>query len=516
MGQVEIDPFVQFLQTHPHIAAWLEQQAMHGRSTNYAPRARAMPPPQLCVTTEIGEPVFTMPVALDALPSDDELHRTLADYNLCPKLPKAKNMIVPARVSESLSAFYLPQEVTLDGWALGHIITTPQVTAVIAAVLGVEPTDEMGTLEGAWFMSSKHTGDSFEVMLTRDGHLFVSNDVELNYRRTLRMYAPPASSDDAFAGGLGQLVRVMVTYSMQDCIECGGWRAQSGGYAERFCRCLRPSFPALKRPLDSWVEVSNMTCRLVQDALQLQKLYDGSGKFLSSAILYQPQSIMPASQEALPLFQALVLDNPSFKPGVEAPLFTDELARALPPPQSTKDEPESFHSKTTSSSGRSLSEQCADKDDRTGRFECGKCGKRFSTRKSMNRHLKTVHEEQRKFQCEECPQQFKLRNHLTVHIRQVHQAERQRQCHLCPKQFWSSSNLKRHIDEAHLKTRAHTCAQCAKCFSSRFNLNRHIASFHNNSIVSSPTPPSFNDGSDHVESLNTNHGAVWGSGEFES
>jgi len=506
----EVDPWVNLLQTHPHILEWLEEQVA-GIATTARRSTRPMPDTNLAATAEFERPLFMVPVSMDAFPTDDELHALLGSMSIVPK--GQKGAVVRARALESACAFYLPEEVTIDGFALGTVVATDMSSLGLAGMLGFEPSDGL-RLTAARFVGSRVTGETFEIMLVQDGRVLVIHTSNMQTQFSVRMYAPRHAD-----GRWGALLRTSHQTSLLDCARCCG----VGGSRMRFCRCGDPILPDGPSGFESWFEVSKMIQSCTQDAFVLQTVHDPSGALLASLLCYRRQSIVRATKDSLPLFQALVLGNQDFLPLVEAPVFSvaalpesamknpyfkalavEDKARLLllsvtgSESDSGDGDPDDIHllpaleddflGETASSSGNVTNSE--GNADRAGVFECYICNRQFNARYNYKRHMNTVHADTRQFKCEECGMEFKLKNHLTVHVRQVHEGEKTHACSICSKKFWSPSNLKRHVDEAHLKVRPFSCDHCSKGFSSKFNLDRHVTKVHNQarneSLMSSP------------------------------
>eukprot|EP00180_Rhodochaete_pulchella_P002671 Plantae.Rhodophyta-Rhodochaete_pulchella.ctg4140.p1 GENE.Plantae.Rhodophyta-Rhodochaete_pulchella.ctg4140~~Plantae.Rhodophyta-Rhodochaete_pulchella.ctg4140.p1 ORF type:complete len:440 (-),score=-0.45 Plantae.Rhodophyta-Rhodochaete_pulchella.ctg4140:556-1875(-) len=77
------------------------------------------------------------------------------------------------------------------------------------------------------------------------------------------------------------------------------------------------------------------------------------------------------------------------------------------------------------------------------RFECSFCGRGFSRRHNMTRHINTVHAGQRRFECPICHLRFQFRQHMLVHMDSMH-LNRIYPCELCGATFNTKSNLVRH------------------------------------------------------------------------
>ena len=58
------------------------------------------------------------------------------------------------------------------------------------------------------------------------------------------------------------------------------------------------------------------------------------------------------------------------------------------------------------------------------RHECEVCGRKFTEKNKMHRHMRTVHEigDVKTFQCSVCSKTFKRNDTLRMHLKKVHKA----------------------------------------------------------------------------------------------
>ncbi|KAA8497782.1 Transcription factor hamlet [Porphyridium purpureum] len=80
-----------------------------------------------------------------------------------------------------------------------------------------------------------------------------------------------------------------------------------------------------------------------------------------------------------------------------------------------------------------------------GASECELCGKHFSRRTELQRHVRTVHEGEKPFACKLCGKAFSQSPHLMSHIKTVHERRRDFQCETCDRRFSERSNLVKHV-----------------------------------------------------------------------
>ena len=106
------------------------------------------------------------------------------------------------------------------------------------------------------------------------------------------------------------------------------------------------------------------------------------------------------------------------------------------------------------------------KVNKSGWPECGLCGKKYSSRGSVKKHILNVHLEEvdcgdikkhilNEFECEQCSKKLSTRENLRKHI-QMHQKEAEvdrsgwPECGLCGKKYYKRWNVKKHILDVHL------------------------------------------------------------------
>ena len=106
--------------------------------------------------------------------------------------------------------------------------------------------------------------------------------------------------------------------------------------------------------------------------------------------------------------------------------------------------------------------------------ECDVCAATFTTRRSMQRHYKTIHELQTA-DCNLCGRTFGGRDNLRTHIKTVHEKIRF-PCTKCDRQFSQQYKLKEHKRNVHDPK----CEFCKLSFENEEDFNRHIQEEHIN------------------------------------
>uniref|UniRef100_A0A3Q1FGQ5 C2H2-type domain-containing protein n=1 Tax=Acanthochromis polyacanthus TaxID=80966 RepID=A0A3Q1FGQ5_9TELE len=104
-------------------------------------------------------------------------------------------------------------------------------------------------------------------------------------------------------------------------------------------------------------------------------------------------------------------------------------------------------------------------------FPCSYCGKRFSLKGNLNRHIRD-HTGERPFPCTDCDKSFKDSGSLTAHMR-CHTGEQPYSCLFCGKNFSGRGNMTRHM-RIHTGEKPFTCSVCSKSFHVKEHLNRHM------------------------------------------
>lgn len=109
---------------------------------------------------------------------------------------------------------------------------------------------------------------------------------------------------------------------------------------------------------------------------------------------------------------------------------------------------------------------------------CELCGKDFKSK--LNRHLNSVHLNNRPYPCVVCPKKFRTKSNYANHKLYVHDLEGRKLfgCGSCGLSFMTQTQRERHEKCVHLRQNATTCEICHKSFSSKTYLNYHQKAVH--------------------------------------
>ncbi|XP_074528540.1 uncharacterized protein LOC141791780 isoform X2 [Halichoeres trimaculatus] len=114
-------------------------------------------------------------------------------------------------------------------------------------------------------------------------------------------------------------------------------------------------------------------------------------------------------------------------------------------------------------------------------FSCSECGKRFNQKGSLARH-RFVHSDETPFSCSVCGKRFNYKGSLTAHMI-AHFEEKPFSCSECGKGFTHKLRLSEHMF-VHTKEKPFSCSECGKTFNHKGNLTRHLRVHPNEKPVS--------------------------------
>ena len=109
---------------------------------------------------------------------------------------------------------------------------------------------------------------------------------------------------------------------------------------------------------------------------------------------------------------------------------------------------------------------------------CPTCRKDFTRASNLNKHIATVHRQEKLFPCTQCEKQFSHKGNLNDHIAAVHEGSKPYKCSTCGKGFTQARHLNTHISNVHLKEKQFPCPHCGKRFGQKVVLDRHVAGVH--------------------------------------
>ena len=113
---------------------------------------------------------------------------------------------------------------------------------------------------------------------------------------------------------------------------------------------------------------------------------------------------------------------------------------------------------------------------------CDVCGRSYVDKRDLTSHIASVHEGKKSFICEKCGAGFAAKKSLQKHIISVHDNDSRQsyQCPDCNTAITGSGRLARHIELKHGKNQKleNICDVCGRIYVDKRDLTAHIASVH--------------------------------------
>ncbi|XP_059139802.1 zinc finger protein 92-like [Physella acuta] len=108
-----------------------------------------------------------------------------------------------------------------------------------------------------------------------------------------------------------------------------------------------------------------------------------------------------------------------------------------------------------------------------GQYACDLCPKRFTQKRSYNKHS-ALHKSKSvlEFKCDVCSKFFKQRRYLTRH-KILHTGEKSFKCDICSKSFYYKYRLTSHEKNSHYKVKPFECNECFETFMCKYKLEEH-------------------------------------------
>ena len=109
---------------------------------------------------------------------------------------------------------------------------------------------------------------------------------------------------------------------------------------------------------------------------------------------------------------------------------------------------------------------------------CQICGKHFTRKSDLKRHVDSVHRGIINFRCESCHKNFKRKSDLKRHTETIHRGSISFPCESCGKNFSRKRDLKRHTELIHEGSINFQCQFCGKNYTRKSDLKRHTDAVH--------------------------------------
>lgn len=110
-------------------------------------------------------------------------------------------------------------------------------------------------------------------------------------------------------------------------------------------------------------------------------------------------------------------------------------------------------------------------------YQCKFCKKFYSSKKSLRRHVSSLHGE-KKYNCNFCERSFGTKDNCDRHIQSQHLDKYGATCDICNKQFRHKVYVAKHIMTVHMKAEKLKCNICDKWFATHKTLKNHKDNIH--------------------------------------
>ena len=117
-------------------------------------------------------------------------------------------------------------------------------------------------------------------------------------------------------------------------------------------------------------------------------------------------------------------------------------------------------------------------DNKTNKYQCGKCSYRTKYKRDLNNHIKAIHDKIRDRVCKECGYATSNKETLKNHIKAIHDKIRDQVCKECEFATSNKLSLKHHINSVHRKIKNYKCEDCNFATSWSMSLSSHRATVH--------------------------------------
>ena len=115
-----------------------------------------------------------------------------------------------------------------------------------------------------------------------------------------------------------------------------------------------------------------------------------------------------------------------------------------------------------------------DKALKSKKYQCSKCGKKFTKKRSRDRHFQEKHSDKEQIKCPDCERIFSRKQHLDIHRTNAHGdfEQKEHHCCICRKTFKQKENMVRHKKQVHSGNK-YNCKECPASFARKEKLDIH-------------------------------------------